>query len=191
MQWKINMSWYHIIFVSYIYIDIYLYIYIYYICRNNFIYIICMLHHVYISPTLSLQTKPHETKKANKHKTNNFKLLEYRIVGFAVGPPNFDIRNVNLRTGTSRNTCWNSGKYSMVDDRGCSRSHMQPFAAAIKTRISALAHIQLPASTDALSRLPSGFVRVRFVDPIDLKYMWELPLNECFQSGRRYFYTFK
>lgn len=41
--------------------------------------------------------------------TDHSKLLEYNIVCFGVGAPNWLIRNLNLRTWTIRSNRWNAG----------------------------------------------------------------------------------
>ena len=63
----------------------------------------------------------------------------------------------------------NNGWYCIVDDAGCSKTHMHPFAAAKTTNTSARAHRRFPIRQALLPGSPKGFVLERPVLPLDLR----------------------
>ena len=104
-------------------------------------------------------------------KISSCKLLEYRIVGFGVGPPKHDILNLSLRTVISLRRAWKQGCHSIVDVPGCSKAQNIPLQEHRSIKTSALAHNVFPCSTGMESLRPNGFAFVRKVLPMLLSRM--------------------
>lgn len=107
------------------------------------------------------------------------KLLEHNSVGFAVGDPNWDIRNLIFRIEIIFRRRWNAGWNSIHELPGCSKHQKMPFAEHKIINIRARTQSKLPSRTDLESGLPNGRFLLRKVDPILLgnaPRSWKSPL---------------